>query len=380
MCSSTSRAGRCDDGQAAVNRRRIRAIFRKDMRDAMRDSRVLTAVLTPLLIGLLYSFIFPDNVAPKVKVGIVSPSSTQLTKVITDQVGTSARLTFVTFTDPAQLEQQVQKGKLDVGLVLPAGFDAAVRAGSASALTVLEPSLPRTGGDYVGAVVDRSVQAMARRAPAAQIVRRTLPPERGSSAAALDVLGARKVFVLVAIIMLLAMIAVYAVPAVLIEETEKKTMEALTLIASTADVIAAKALFGVALSAVSVPLLLAITRGRPRDVVVLLIAVVLSSVVLVGIGLLIGGLLKTQQQMNTWSGLFLLPLLAPAFTLGLPTPDVVNQVLAFLPTVYTYRLIANAFAGQTLYPNAWLSYLVLVAWGVAAYGVLWWRLSRQENV
>jgi ABC-type Na+ efflux pump permease subunit len=41
-------------------------------------------------------------------------------------------------------------------------------------------------------------------------------------------------------IMLLAMIAVYAVPAVLVEETEKKTMEALTLIASTADVIAAK--------------------------------------------------------------------------------------------------------------------------------------------
>lgn len=379
MSSSTLRAGRCDGGQAAVNLRRIRAIFRKDMRDAMRDSRVLTAVLMPLLIGLLYSFIFPDNTAPKVQVGIVSPSPTQLIKVITDQVGKSARLTFDAFIDPAQLEQQVQKGKLDVGLVLPAGFDAAVRAGRAPALTVFVPSSPGAGGDYVGAVVDRSVQAMAGRAPAAQIVRRTLPPERGSSGAALDVLGVRKFFVLVAIIMLLAMIAVYAVPAVLIEETEKKTMEALTLIASTGDVIAAKALFGISLSVVSVPLLLAITRGWPKDVVELLIAVVLSAVVLVGIGLLIAGLLKNQQQVNTWSGIFLLPLLAPAFTLGLSTPGAVNAALAFLPTMYTYRLIANAFAGQTLYPNAWLSYVVLVAWGVAAYGLLWWRLSRQEN-
>ncbi len=362
-----------------MNRRRIRAIFRKDLRDGLRDSRVLTAVITPLLIGLLYSFIFTDSTAPKVKVGIVSPSPTQLTKAITDQVGASARLTFVTFSDAAQLQQQVRRSKVDVGLVVPAGFDAAVRAGAAPTLTVLTPSSPVVGGDYVGAVVDRSVQAMAGRPPAARIVRQTLPPERGTTGAALDVLGTRTVFILVSIILLLAMVAVYAVPAVLIEEIEKKTMDALTLIASTTEVIAAKAQFGIVLSVISVPLLLIVTRARPDNDVLLLIAVLLSAVVLVGIGLLVAGLFKTQQQVNTWSGLILLPLIAPAFTIGLQTPDVVNRVLAFLPTVYTFRLCANAFAGRTLYPNEWLSYAVLVAWGVVVYGLLWWRLSRQED-
>ena len=159
------------------------------------------------------------------------------------------------------------------------------------------------------------------------------------------------------------MVAVYAVPAVLVEETEKKTMEALTLIASTADVIAAKALFGIALSVVAVPVLLVITRGDAADVAALAAVVVLSAVVLVGIGLLTSGLLKTQQQVNTWSGVILLALLAPAFTIGIPTPDAVNKVLWLLPTGHSFRLIANAFAGRTIYPHALLSLGMLLAWG-----------------
>ena len=66
---------------------RIRAIYRKDMRDAVRDSRVLTAILMPLLLGLLYSFMLPDeNVrTQKIKVGVVSESTTQLTTAISQQ-------------------------------------------------------------------------------------------------------------------------------------------------------------------------------------------------------------------------------------------------------------------------------------------------------
>ena len=108
-------------------------------------------------------------------------------------------------------------------------------------------------------------------------------------------------------------------------------------------------------------------------------AVVVSAAVLVGIGLLFAGLFKTQQQVNTWSSVVLLPLLVPVFTLGIPTPDAVNTALAFIPTAQTFRLAANAFAGRTLYPHEWLSYAVLLAWAAGTYGLLWWRLSRQEE-
>ena len=190
---------------------------------------------------------------------------------------------------------------VDVGLVIPLGFDAAVRAGESPVLTVVLPSSPSFDSEYVNAVLERSLQSLAGQAPPARIVQRSLPPEAGGTTA-IEALGVRKDFILVSIIMLLAMIAVYAVPAVLVEETEKKTMEALTLIASTADVIAAKALFGIALCVVGVPVLLIITRGDPASSASLAAAVLLSAVVLVGIGLLCAGVFKTQQQVNTWSG------------------------------------------------------------------------------
>jgi ABC-2 type transport system permease protein len=361
--------------------RRLRAIYRKDMRDALRDSRVLTALLMPLALGLLYSFMFTDeNVrVQKGKVGIVAAGSTRLEQAITQQVkGSLLRLSFVRLPDEAVLRRQVQQEKVDVGLIVPEGFDQAVAAGQAPALTIVFPASPGYDTGYVRAVIDRSVAALAGRAPPATVVVRTLPPQTGGSTTASDVLGARKNFILISIVLLLAMVAVYAVPAVLVEEIEKKTMEALSLIASTAEVIGAKALFGVTLSVVAVPVLLAITRARPAEYAALAAVVVVSAVVLVGIGLLFAGLLKTQPQVNTWSGILLLPLLAPAITVGMPTPDAVNLALAFIPTSQSFRLMANAFAGRTLYPHAALSWVVLLAWGVAVYGLLWWRLSRQE--
>jgi ABC-2 type transport system permease protein len=363
-----------------VNWPRIRAIYRKDMRDALRDSRVLTAVIMPLAFGLLYSLMFNDDSiqTQKVKVGIVA-GETQLTAAISKQVGPTVRLTFVTMPTAERLQDQVRRKKVDVGIVVPAGFDAAVRNGESPALTLLVPSSPGVNSDYVAAILDRSVEAMSGHAPPAQIVRRSLPPESGGTNA-LDALGARKDFIMLSMIMLLAMVAVYAVPAVLVEETEKKTMEALTLIASTAEVIAAKALFGIVLGVIGVPLLLVITRGDPAEIGALAAVVLLSAVVLVGIGLLASGFFKTQQQLNTWSGLILLALLAPAFTIGIPTPALVNKLLWLIPTGHSFRLIANAFAGRTIYPYALLSVGVLLAWAVAAYGLLWWRLSRQEAV
>lgn len=355
----------------------IYAVCRKDMREAVRDSRVLTAILFPVLIGLLYSFMFPDESVQRIKVGIVSPDRTGLPAAIRDQAPDNVRLTYVTLPGTAQLRGQVRDDEVDVGLILPPDFDADVADGNSPAVQVVLPESSSFGGDYVAAILDRSLQAMSGLAPPARIQQVTLPAADAGSAA-VGTLGVRATFILVAIILLLSMVAVYAVPSVLVDEVEKKTMDALTLIASTADVIAAKALFGISLSVVSVPILLAITRERPADMPVFAAIVILAAVVLVGIGLLFGGLFRTQQQMNTWSGVILLPLLAPAFTIGFAAPEPVNMVLSVIPTTHVFRLLTNAFADQTLYPHPAVSVAALVVWGVAAYGLLWWRLSRQE--
>ena len=362
-----------------MNAARVNAIYRKDLRDAMRDSRLIIALLMPLLIGLLYSFMFKDDTKPTAKLGVVASTSSQLPAALQAATKAALQLKVQSFADQAALEQQVRDENVDIGLIVPSGFDQALKGGASPTLTVILPASPSFGGDYVAAMLDRVMQALAGQAPAATIAREVLPATAGSSDSAFIALGARKVFVLVAVILMLAMIAVYALPAVLTEETEKRTVEALTMIASDAEVIVAKSLFGLTYCVISVPLMLAITRVVPENVALFVVDIVLTSVTLVGLGLLLGGLMRTQTQLNTWSTVALIPLMAPAIVIQLPLPSWAEAIVSVLPTAQTMRLGVNALAGRQLFGAEWLSVAIIAGWAVAAYGLVWWRLSRQET-
>ena len=361
-----------------MNAARIDAIYRKDLRDALRDSRLIIAILMPLLLGVLYSFMFKDETKPAAKLGVVASSSTDLPAALQAASKAAVHLKVQTFTDQAALTREVRDKKVDVGLIIPAGFDRDLKNGASPELAVLLPASPSVGGDYVAAILDRVAQSLAGQAPAVTIERLTLPAKAGDPGSAFAALGARKIFVLVAVIILLAMIAVYALPAVLTEETEKRTIEALTMVASGAEVIVAKSLFGLTYCVISVPLMLVITRVVPENVALFVVTIVLTSVTLVGLGLLLGGLMRTQTQLNTWSSVALLPLLVPAIVIGLGLPGWAEAIVSVIPTTQTMRLGVNALAGRQLFGAEWLSLAIIVAWGVAAYGLVWWRVSRQE--
>jgi len=357
---------------------RVNAIYRKDLRDALRDSRLIVALLMPLLIGLLYSFMFKDDTKPAARLGVVASTSTQLPAALQAATKAAMQLKVQTYADQAALTRQVRDKKVDVGLVIPAGFDSALKNGASPQLMVILPASPSFGGDYVAAMLDKVTQSLAGQVPAATVARVTLPAKAGTADSAFAEVGARKIFVLVAVILMLAMIAVYALPAVLTEETEKRTMEALTLIASDAEVIAAKSLFGLTYCVISVPIMLAITRVIPENVALFAVDIVLTSITLVGLGLLLGGLMKTQTQLNTWSTVALIPMIVPAIIVGLPVPGWVETIASVIPTAQTMRLGVNALSGRPLFGAEWLSVAIILAWAVVGYGLVWWRLTRQE--
>lgn len=358
---------------------RVLAIYHKDLRDALRDSRLIMALAMPLLLGLLYSVMFQNESRPSVRVGVVRPAVTALPQAVKAATASALVVTVVELPDEQSLRAEVADDKVDVGLVIPAGFDRELAAGRSPTLTVILPASPSYGGEYVAAVLDRVAQSLASREPVATIERVTLPAASGSTEEALASLGARTIYVLIAIILMLSMIAAYALPATITEETEKRTIEALTLVASHVEVIAAKALFGLTYCVLSVPVMLVVTRSFPADVGLFAATFVVSSVTLVAFGLLLGGAFRSQAQLNTWGGLVILPLLAPAVTVGLPTPPLVNAIVFVIPTAQTMRLGANAFAGRDVFGGQGLSFVILLGWAVVAYGLVWWRLSRREG-
>ncbi|MBA2452746.1 MAG: ABC transporter permease [Chloroflexia bacterium] len=359
----------------------ILTIFRKDARDAIRDSRVLAAILIPIGIGLFYGYAFGDDdfEAPPVEVAYVVEDSTQLLEILQNVTSEAVDLELTQAASAAALREQLLDEEVDLGLIIPAGFDEGVQAGESPSLEILLHEEAAPGANYIAAAVQQSLELLAGRAPPATVQLDVVSlAEANQSVAIFEEIGPRQYFVLAAIMMLVAMNSILVVSVILAEEAEKKTLDALVMIASYTDVVVAKALVGLFYVTVSVVVMLGLTGLMPGNLLLFIAGIGLFSIAMVGIGLLLGGIFSNANQLNTWAGVFLIPVIAPAFMVGIPLPDTIETVLLFLAPSQSMRMAVNGMTGSAVFPDVWLSVLVLIAWAVVTYGLLGLRLSRRQ--
>jgi ABC-2 type transport system permease protein len=363
-----------------IRPRIVASLFRKDLLDAVRESRILISLLTPLLLAVLYNAIFPEERLLEAKVAYAGPESSAIVQTLKTraETGGSVSLKLQRVANAEEARKLVVSKEVDVAFVLPEGVDDAIRAGSAPAITLIEPEVPGAGASFVQSSIEIGARALAGQRPAATITEEQVKTGSADQGVAAE-MGPRRYFVLATVVMMIGMIATLAVPIMLTEEVEKKTLDALLIVGSYLEVIIAKALVGLAYTAVSVALMLALTRLRPEDLATFVAGTGLMALALIGVGLLIGGLFKSAQQVYSWSSVLLIPVIGPAFVVGLPIPDALDGLFRVLPTSQGMRILANGLAGQPLFSDLWQAYLVLVVWAVAMYGILAWRLSRRES-
>lgn len=357
---------------------RIHTIFRKDLRDAIRDARVLIALVLPLGIGVFYNLTLNDvETVQKSRVAVFSPNPTVLLQEMANAAGESVQIEILAAASRGEVLMEVESENADLGLVLPPGFDAAVVANGQPGLEVILRSSRSMSGDLVAASIEPALQVMSGQEPPVTLEVSVAPPP-DESQTAIDRLGVRRWAILASIAIMLSMISILAIPVILAEETEKRTFDALLLVSTAREVVAAKALLGLFYISVMIPLLLILTGFRPEHPVQFVGAIALLSGSLIGIGLLMAGFFKSANQLNTWSGMLLLPLTAPAFVIGLPAPAEVRAVAELLPTGAGSKLLMNSAASERIFSNEWLSVVIILLWGAVAFSLLLWRLSRRE--
>jgi ABC-2 type transport system permease protein len=357
--------------------RRVATIFRKDLKDAIRDARVLVALVVPLAFGLFYSFAFDDDTGTvEAKVAYFSPDLTRFPDFLAAVAGEAVEVTFFQAEDARRVRDEVTGDHADLGLILPPGFDAAVQNGEAPRLEIVHPGGAAFESDYLLATIEPALRAMRGDSPPAALALSIAEPDPSESA--IETVGIRTWAVLAAVVMMIGMIAMLAIPVILAEETEKKTLDALVLIASYGEVIVAKSALGVFYIAVMVPFMIALTGQTPVRWALFTGATALLGIALIGLGLLIAGLFKNANQLNTWSGFFLLPVLGPAFAIGLPAPDAVERVVELLPSGAAMKLLMESASDERLFGGSAVSFAVIVVWAVVAYALLLWQLSRRQ--
>lgn len=367
-----------------MHARMIRTIFSKDLIDAIRDARVLVAIIVPIGIGLFYNATIGDTdpSTPSYRLAIASEGPTALPDAIRQVVGSGVELDIRQASGAAEVERLVAADDADLGLIVPAGFDEAVRQAATSGapppqLGVREPDAPTGGTVFLVQATEPALRQLAgQQLPVA--FETTTAAAEPEDQIIFERVGFREYLVLGSVVFVIVMVSMLAVPVILAEETEKKTLDALVMIASYWDVILGKALVGLVYAAVSVAVLLGLTRLGPADYATFGAALLLLTITLIGFGLFVGGLFRNANQINTWSGVLLIPVLAPVFLVGVPGPRWLDVLLQIWPTSQGTRLAINGLTGERIFDRAWLSYTVIVAWGAVAYGLLHWQLQRRQ--
>lgn len=140
-----------------------------DLRQRVRDRSVLVfAIVVPLALMTVFNFVFADLEQPTpgpVTVAAAAPEGDQLAAALVETLRGLEESAAVPVTletaEADELPGAVESGEVDLALVVPEGFGAAVRAGEPVSVEAIEGEDAGIGGQVVMAVVDATLERFA---------------------------------------------------------------------------------------------------------------------------------------------------------------------------------------------------------------------------
>lgn len=272
-------------------------LLRKEILLGPRKSFFLWAILMPVALTLLFQGVFGTLFEPKPRLGIVDAGDSKITRAVGEMEGIQLAL----LEDVRELKTLVERNDLDAGLVLPAGFDEAVRGGQKPALEFY------IGGESLAS--NRIILMVT-----ALDLLRGLEGEEAPVTVELVLAGEEGLPISIRLVPLivfyaLVMAGVFVPASSLVEEKERGTLLALMVSpARLKEVLTAKWAMGFLFSGFMAAATLLLNRAfghRPLEVlVVIAVAAFLTTM----IGLLVGVVSRTSTMLFTLtkgSGIFL---------------------------------------------------------------------------
>jgi len=349
-----------------VSLARISRILGKDLKIGPRSPVFLWVLVLPVLITLVLQVAFGDLFESRPRLGISDQGSSEITGAAADL--DSIELSLVADVD--ELKSMVEADDLDAGLVLPVGFDDAVRSGQRPPLELY------AGGQSIAS--DRVVVAIT----ALELVRDvqgSSPPvdvEIVSFGEDLRPISERLVPFVVMYSLLIA--GVFLPSFSIADEREKRTLDALVVTpVRLSEVIAAKGILGFGL-AIAMSLVTLWLNSSFRVSASLFVVMLIAGLMLVAIGLIFGTVSKNV------TGVFTL-IKGTGFILLGPTiwyifPDWPQWVAKLFPTYWVidpvYQVTLNDASLDAVWGNLAIALGVVVVLFLLVR-VLTARLARQ---
>jgi ABC-2 type transport system permease protein len=322
------------------NRRQIvAAIAAKDIVDGWR-SRTLLGIALAVLVTLLTAQALPLllGLGGRQTVVIVADRQSALTaRLAQDDTLRVARRA----TAAAALEEVAENGGGSLGIVLPADLEARLAASDPVTLDAFTPFA--TSAAQLAEARD-TVAAAITAATGADVAFAVQTLYPGPDA------GGRPVLVTTSLLLIALVPGLLIVPLLILEEKEARTLDALLVSPATPGVIiTGKGLAGIVYGLIAVAVGLFVFRDMVVHWGAAVAALLLTVLLGVAIGLLVGTLFDDQATMNLWLGLILMVLIVPAGLRVMPRLAHLSDTAwyPYLPSVALARLLQAAM-GESL--------------------------------
>lgn len=352
------------------NRRQVvTAIIAKDLRLFTRDRFFFFVSILGLVFYAALFWLLPDTVDETLQLGLAGPADVVLGDIDLGAAGNSEQgLSLVQFESDEALRAAVEAGdEVSAGISLPTSLsDPTIRV--------------YVSGGVPPAVAD-SVEGLAKEMVYLAV---GFPPPVSGFATEQFVLGTDRAGNQVSLqeqfrpllAYFVLMIESMALATLVASEIQGRTVKAvLATPARASDFLTAKAIFGTLLAFSQALILMIAIRSLAYSPVILILAVLLGSVLVTGLGLVAGSVGKNYVSIIFWSMVFMIPLMVPAFAFLFP-----GTAAVWIKALPSYPL-AKIMVDVTSYGAGWAEvapYIgLLVLWGAVSLFAGWKILERK---
>jgi ABC-2 type transport system permease protein len=360
-----------------MNGRVVLSIVKKDMVDAIKNYYLLFTMILPIGMSLMFQLIFPnEQEMGQLKIAIYDPENSRLVGLIQAYEG----IEVVSVLSAEDVIERVRDDKtITGGLVIPAGFDAALDAGAKPHVRAyIKPDASSIQqAIFRGMVTDQAWLLVRQEFP----IQLTWGDEEFVGSDGLTMSFNVDVYLLMVVLMMaLSMVGSFVVPYLVVEEKEKHTLEALLVApGGPVDVAAGKAIVGLIYSLLTGIILLVLNNGFAGQWPVTLLAAFLGAMFLVGLGLLMGTAFKTMSQVNIFSSVVMLSMLLPSWVSIFTLPEPLMAAIQLVPTFYVSKIATLALASKATLGNIAPGLSALGISIVIAYAAVVWLLRRERK-
>ena len=355
--------------------RAIGAIMGKDLVDAFKNKDILSVLGTIVFLIALYYFLplmWVGGEAQRVRLYDAGGSP------VAEALDSSADFRIFSYDDQQTMLDDLAIASYDsgeLGLVVPP--HAAQNLADDQPLQLDGYLL-----HWVGAKNAQAIRANTERALSAQLgVPVTIDLDEHTVASRPDSMG-RSVFSAIALTLIFTLAGIMVAPKLMLEEREARTLDVLLVSpASYAQILLGKALTALLMALLASVAVIIVNQAIIMQWWLVILAAICGTLFSVAVGLLLGLLFESKQQLTLWSMILFQPLLIPVFLTIMVDliPAGVLRAFRFIPPVALSYVVRQALTPSAPL-SAWGADLALVV-GVTVLllGIAVWLVRRADR-